>query len=41
MARGPQGAFRPVAVVVKNTTGALALAAHPVELRGGAIWLTG
>lgn len=41
MTRGPQGAFRPLAGVVKSTTGALALATHPVELRDGAIWLTG
>ena len=41
MTRGPQGAFRPLAGVVKSTTGALALATYPVELRDGAIWLTG
>jgi 3-phenylpropionate/trans-cinnamate dioxygenase ferredoxin subunit len=40
MTRGPQGAFRPVAGFVKNTTGARALATYPVELRDGAIWLT-
>jgi nitrite reductase/ring-hydroxylating ferredoxin subunit len=39
MTRGPQGAFRPVAGVVKNTTGAYPLATYPVELRDGAIWL--
>lgn len=41
MTRGPQGAFRPVGGLVKSTTGARALATHPVELRDGAIWLTG
>jgi 3-phenylpropionate/trans-cinnamate dioxygenase ferredoxin component len=40
MTRGPQGAFRPVAGVVKNTTGARPLATYRVELRDGAIWLT-
>jgi 3-phenylpropionate/trans-cinnamate dioxygenase ferredoxin subunit len=41
MTRGPQGAFRPVSGLVKNTTGAHALTTYPVELRDGAIWLTG
>jgi nitrite reductase/ring-hydroxylating ferredoxin subunit len=41
MTRGPQGAFRPIAGVIKNTTGARALATYPVDLRDGAIWLTG
>lgn len=41
MTRGPQGAFRPLAGVVKSTTGARALATYRVELRDGAIWLTG
>jgi 3-phenylpropionate/trans-cinnamate dioxygenase ferredoxin subunit len=40
MTRGPQGIFRPLAGVVKNTTGMVALATYPVELRDGAIWLT-
>lgn len=40
MTRGPQGAFRPLAGVVKSTTGARALATYTVELRDGAIWLT-
>jgi 3-phenylpropionate/trans-cinnamate dioxygenase ferredoxin subunit len=40
MTRGPQGAFRPVAGLIKNTTGARPLATYPVELRDGAIWLT-
>jgi nitrite reductase/ring-hydroxylating ferredoxin subunit len=39
MIRGPQGAFKPLAGVVKGTTGRVALATHPVELRDGAIWL--
>jgi hypothetical protein len=41
MVRGPQGAFRPVAGVVKATTGARSLKIFPVELRDGAIWLVG
>ena len=41
MTRGPQGAFKPLAGVVKSTTGSLSLATHPVELRDGAIWLVG
>jgi nitrite reductase/ring-hydroxylating ferredoxin subunit len=41
MTRGPQGAFRPLAGVVKGTAGAVALARYPVELRDGAIWLVG
>lgn len=41
MTRGPQGAFRPISGLVKSTTGARALATHPVELRDGAIWLSG
>jgi 3-phenylpropionate/trans-cinnamate dioxygenase ferredoxin component len=39
MVRGPQGAFRPLAGVVKATTGARSLKTFPVELRDGAIWL--
>ena len=39
MTRGPQGAFKPLAGVVKGTTGAVALKRYPVELRDGAIWL--
>jgi 3-phenylpropionate/trans-cinnamate dioxygenase ferredoxin subunit len=39
MVRGPGGVFRPLGGVVKGTTGRLALATHPVELRDGAIWL--
>lgn len=39
MTRGPQGAFKPLAGVVKNTTGSRALKTFPVALRDGAIWL--
>jgi 3-phenylpropionate/trans-cinnamate dioxygenase ferredoxin component len=39
MTRGPQSAFKPLAGVVKKTTGARALKTFPVTLRGGAIWL--
>jgi len=41
MVRGPQGAFKPLAGVVKATTGAIPLKSYPVELRDGAIWLVG
>ncbi len=41
MVRGPQGAFRPLAGVVKATTGAIPLKTFPVEVRDGAIWLIG
>ena len=41
MVRGPQGAFKPLASVVKVTTGAIPLKTFPVELRDGAIWLVG
>ena len=41
MTRGPQGAFKPLAGVVKGTTGARALTTYPVTLRDGAIWLEG
>ena len=41
MVRGPQGAFKPLAGVVKATTGAIPLKTYPVELRDGAIWLVG
>lgn len=40
MTRGPQGAFKPLAGVVKGTTGSIPLKTYPVELRDGAIWLT-
>ncbi len=41
MVRGPQGAYKPLAGVVKATTGAIPLKTFPVELRDGAIWLVG
>jgi 3-phenylpropionate/trans-cinnamate dioxygenase ferredoxin component len=41
MVRGPQGAFKPLAGVVKATTGARPLKTFPVEVRDGAIWLVG
>ena len=41
MVRGPQGAFKPLAGVVKATTGAIALKTFPVEVRDSAIWLVG
>lgn len=39
MTRGPQGAFKPLAGLVKGTTGARALKTFPVVLRDGTIWL--
>ena len=41
MLRGPQGAFRPLAGVVKATSGSLPLHTYPVEVRDGVIWLVG
>jgi len=41
MARGPQGAFKPLAGAVRATTGARALKTFPVDVRDGAIWLIG
>jgi 3-phenylpropionate/trans-cinnamate dioxygenase ferredoxin component len=41
MVRGPQGAFKPLAGIVKATAGALPLKTFPVEVRDGAIWLVG
>ncbi|HYF25642.1 MAG TPA: Rieske (2Fe-2S) protein [Baekduia sp.] len=41
MLLGPQGAFRPISGAVRSTMGARALKRYPVELRDGAIWLTG
>jgi nitrite reductase/ring-hydroxylating ferredoxin subunit len=41
MVRGPQGAFKPLAGVVKATSGAIPLKRFPVEVREGAIWLVG
>ena len=39
MVRGPQGAFKPLAGVIKATAGARRLRTFPVEVREGAIWL--
>lgn len=39
MTRGPQGAFKPLAGVVKSTTGARSLSTYAVEIRDGSIWL--
>jgi hypothetical protein len=39
MIRGPQGAFKALAGVVRQTTGRLPLDTHAVELRDGVIWL--
>ena len=39
MVRGPQGAYKPLAGVIKATAGAISLKRFPVELRDGAIWL--
>ena len=41
MVRGPQGAYKPLAGVIKATAGAISLKRFPVELRDGAIWLVG
>jgi 3-phenylpropionate/trans-cinnamate dioxygenase ferredoxin component len=41
MVRGPQGAYKPLAGVIKATAGAISLKTFPVELRDGAIWLVG
>ena len=41
MTRGPQGAFKPLAGVVRTTAGSVALKTYPTELRDGVIWLTG
>ena len=41
MVRGPQGAYKPLAGIVKATTGRLPLKRFPVEVRDGAIWLVG
>jgi 3-phenylpropionate/trans-cinnamate dioxygenase ferredoxin subunit len=41
MVRGPQGRYKPLAGVIKATTGAIPLKTYPVELRDGAIWLLG
>ena len=39
MVRGPQTSFKPLAGIVKETTGRLPLRTYPVEVRDGAIWL--
>lgn len=39
MTRGPQGAFKPLAGVVKGTAGSVPLKTYPVAVRDGAIWL--
>jgi len=39
MTRGPQGMFKPVSGVIRQTTGRAALTTYPVELRDGEIWL--
>ena len=41
MTRGPQGAFKPLAGVVKGTLGRMNLKTHPVEERDGVLFLTG
>jgi len=41
MVRGPQGAYKPLAGVIRATAGAISLKRFPVELRDGAIWLVG
>lgn len=41
MTRGPQGAFKPVAGLVKGTLGSWSLKTFPVEIRDDRIWLRG
>lgn len=41
MTRGPQGAFKPLAGVVKATTGRMRLKTHHVVERDGVLYLTG
>ena len=41
MLRGPQGAYKPLAGVIRATAGAISLKRFSVELRDGAIWLVG
>ena len=41
MTRGPQGAFKPVAGVVKGTLGRMRLKTHPVVDREGVLYLEG
>ena len=40
MTRGPQGAFKPIAGVVKGTTGRMRLKTHTVIEREGVLYLT-
>ena len=39
MVQGPQGAYKPLAGIVKATAGRIPLKTFPVEVRDGAIWL--
>ena len=39
MTRGPQGAFKPVAGLFKNTVGRMALKSYPVVERDGVLFL--
>ncbi len=39
MTRGPQGAFKPVAGIFKNTVGRMALKSYPVIERDGVLFL--
>ncbi len=41
MTRGPQGAFKPIAGVVKGTFGRMRLKTHPVAERDGVLYLEG
>ncbi len=41
MVRGPQGAFKPLAGVVKNTAGHRPLKRYDVAIRDGGVWLEG
>ena len=41
MTRGPQGAFKPVAGVVKGTMGRRKLDVYPVVERDGVLYLAG
>jgi len=40
MTRGPQGAFKPLAGVVKGTLGRMRLQTHPVVERDGVLYLS-
>jgi 3-phenylpropionate/trans-cinnamate dioxygenase ferredoxin subunit len=41
MVRGPRGAYKPLAGVIRATAGAISLKRFSVEPRDGAIWLVG